>query len=121
MQLTNISLSRLKLNKATWKNSGKMLGQQSKKLIVDTTSKGGELTWAISKHNILVKVFNAHNTVYSDQMGRLPVQFSRGNQLLIINYDVDRNYITAEPMKEDLGQFNYPSLSKLMDSNNTKH
>ncbi len=59
-----------------------------------------ELTRTLAKHNILVKVINANQTVYSDQTGRLPVQSSRGNQLLMIFYTVDGNYINAEPMRD---------------------
>jgi hypothetical protein len=59
-----------------------------------------ELTWTIAKQNILVKVINAHETVYSDQTGWLPVQSNRGNWLLRVYYDVDANYIDAEPMKD---------------------
>ena len=44
-------------------------------------------------------MINAHNTVYSDQTGRLPVQSNKGNQLLMVYYDVDANYIDAEPMR----------------------
>ncbi len=59
-----------------------------------------ELTQTIAKQNILVKVVNAHETVYSDQTGRLPAQSNRGNRLLMVYYDVDANYIDAEPMKD---------------------
>ncbi len=59
-----------------------------------------ELTRTIAKQNILVKVVNAHDAVYSDQTGRLPVQSNRGNRLLMVYYDVNANYIDAEPMKD---------------------
>ncbi len=58
-----------------------------------------ELTHTSVKHNILVRVFNAHNTVYTNQTGWLPVQSNNGNQLLMVYYDVDANYIDAEPMR----------------------
>ncbi len=55
------------------------------KLIIKDTSKDGELTRAVTKcKNILVKVVNAHNTVYSNQTGRLPVQSNRGNWFLMV-------------------------------------
>ena len=63
------------------------------------TTEDGELTRAISKQNILVKVINANETVYSDQTGRLPVQSNRGNTSLMVYYDVDANYIDAEPIR----------------------
>jgi len=40
---------------------------------------------------------NAHRTMYSDQTGRFPMQSNRGNKLLMVAYDVDSNYIDAEP------------------------
>ena len=36
--------------------------------------------------------------LYSDQIGWFPVQSNRGNKLLMIVYDVNRNYIDAEPV-----------------------
>ncbi len=68
------------------------------KSIIEDTSKDEELNQAVTKHNILVKVVNAHKTVYFNQMGRLPVQSNRGNQFLMVFYDVDSNYIDSEPM-----------------------
>ncbi len=59
-----------------------------------------EPTRTIAKQNILVKVVNAHEMVYSDQTGRLPVQSNRGNWLLMVYYDVNANCIDAEPMKD---------------------
>ncbi len=69
------------------------------KQIVDETSEDKVLTRAMAKHNILVKVLNAHNTVYSNQTGRLSVQSNRGHCFLMVFYDVNSNYIDAEPMK----------------------
>jgi hypothetical protein len=53
------------------------------KLILDEPTEDIELTQAIAKQNIFVKVVNAQETVYSDQTGRLPVQSSQGNTLLM--------------------------------------
>jgi hypothetical protein len=69
------------------------------KQIVEETSEDKVLTRAVAKHNILVKVLNAHDTVYSDQTGCLPVQSNRGNCFLMVFYNVDSNYINAELMK----------------------
>jgi hypothetical protein len=69
------------------------------KITVDETSKDGELTQAISKQHILVKVIIANEMVYSNQTGRLLVQSIRGNTSLIVYYDVDTNYIDAEPLR----------------------
>jgi hypothetical protein len=48
-----------------------------------------ELTRTIAKQNILVKVIKAHEMVYSDQTGWLPVQSNKGNRLLMLYYDVN--------------------------------
>jgi hypothetical protein len=69
------------------------------KLAVEDTA-DVELTQTIAKQNILVKVINAHEMVYSDQTGWLPVQSNGGNWLLMVHYDDNANYINAEPMKD---------------------
>ncbi len=44
-----------------------------------------ELTRVITKRNILLKVINTDETVYTDQTGRLvPFQSSRGNTSLMV-------------------------------------
>jgi hypothetical protein len=70
-----------------------------KKISEDVPLEDCELTRTITKHNILVKVINANETVYTDQTGRLPIQSSKGNTSLMIYYDVDANYIDAEPLR----------------------
>lgn len=69
------------------------------KVAVDETCQEGELTCAISKQNILVKVINASKTVYLDQTGWFPVHSSRGNTSLMVYYDIDANYIDAKPIQ----------------------
>jgi hypothetical protein len=69
------------------------------KLILDEPTEDVELTQAITKQNISVKVVNAQETAYSNQTGGLPVQSSQGNTLLMVYFDVDANYIDAEPMQ----------------------
>ena len=69
------------------------------KLIVDETSEESELTRTITKQNILVKVINASETVFTDQTGRFPIQSNRGNTSLMVFYDIDANYIDAEPIR----------------------
>ncbi len=56
--------------KKQWQN----VRSTKQKTRVDPTSENEELTPTLSKHNILVKVINASETVYTDQTGRLPVQ-----------------------------------------------
>jgi hypothetical protein len=69
------------------------------KVIVDDDPDGVELTRAITKQNILVKVINANETVFTNQTGRFPVQSNRGNTSLMVYYDIDANYIDAEPIR----------------------
>ncbi len=73
---------------------------RSTKVPAEQTSDNTKLTDTIAKKIIFVKVINASQTVYSDQTGRLPVRSNRGNQLLMIFYEVDGNYIDAEPMRD---------------------
>ena len=49
------------------------------KMPTETVTEETELTRTLAKQNIMMKIFNASETVYSDQTGRLPVQSSRGN------------------------------------------
>ena len=69
-----------------------------KKVITEEVTEEEELTCATTKHNILVKIINAEETVYTDQTGRFPVQSSKGNTSLMVYFDVDANYIDAEPI-----------------------
>ena len=69
------------------------------KIVVGETPQDDELRRAVTKHHILVKIINADETVFTDQTGRLPVQSSRGNTSLMVYYDVDANYIDAEPIR----------------------
>ena len=64
---------------------------RSTKALVERIREDIELNRTLTKHNFLVKVINATQTVYSDQTGKLPVQSNRGNRLLMIFYDVDGN------------------------------
>ncbi len=57
---------------------------------------GKELNWALATQNIMVKVVNATNTIYTDQTGHLPVRSTHGHKLLMILFDVDANYINAK-------------------------
>ena len=49
---------------------------------------------------LYVKIFNAHNTVYTDQTGRMPVTSSHGNRLIMVMFKNDSNFIDAEPMQD---------------------
>ena len=69
------------------------------KAIADEELDAVELTRTVTKQNILIKVINASETVFTDQTGRFPVQSNRGNTSLMVYYDIDANYIDAEPIK----------------------
>ena len=51
------------------------------------------------KDTIITGVYALTNTIYSDQMGRLPYRSRLGNEFLIIFLHVDSNYTFAKPMK----------------------
>jgi hypothetical protein len=89
----------IKTQKGHMKKQRQNVRSTKQKVIVEEMNKDVELTHTSAKHNILVKVFNAHNTVYSNQTGRLPVQSNKGNQLLMVYYHIDANYLDAEPMR----------------------
>jgi hypothetical protein len=89
----------IKTQKGHMEKQRQNVGSTKQKVIVEEMDIDVELTPTSAKHNILVKVFNAHNTVYSDQTGRLPVQSNIDNKLLMVYYNVDANYINAEPMR----------------------
>ena len=73
---------------------------RSKKMKISADDGNTELDKTLKKHDIMVKVIHAHTTMYTDQTGRFPVQSSRGNKLLMVLFEVDGNYIDAEPMKD---------------------
>ena len=49
--------------------------------------------------DVYIKIFNAEETMHSDQTGRFPATSSRGNKYLMVLVEVDGNYIDAEPLK----------------------
>ena len=53
-----------------------------------------------TRKEIWVKVFGEKDTIYTDQTGNLPIVSSRGNSFLMILYNVDANFIDAEPLKD---------------------
>ncbi len=74
--------------------------RSTKVRITDDDNDDIELDRTLKKHNIMVKVIHAHTTMYTGQTGCFPVQSSRGNKLLMVLFEVDGNYINAEPMKD---------------------
>ena len=53
-----------------------------------------------TKNKVFIKIFNAHDTIHTDQTGNLPVTSSRGHKFLMVLVNVDGNYINAEPVKD---------------------
>jgi hypothetical protein len=51
------------------------------------------------KNDVYIHIFNAHDTVYTDQTGSFPVTSSRGNKYIMVMCEVDGNHIDAEAMK----------------------
>jgi hypothetical protein len=72
-----------------------------------------ELTRVITKQNIMVKVVNATETIYTDQTGMLPVQSSKGNTSLMVMFDVDANAIDAEPIRSHHDSQMIPAYQRL--------
>ena len=49
---------------------------------------------------VYIKIYNAHDTIYTDQTGRMPIVSNRGNRLVMVIFEVDSNYIDAEALKD---------------------
>ncbi len=91
------------------------------KLVLDEPTEDVELTQAIAKQNIFVKVVNAQETVYPDQTGKLPVQSSQRNTSLIVYFDVDANYINAKPIRNHKDNQMIQSYQILWTRTNCNH
>jgi len=46
-----------------------------------------------------MSIFNACDTVYTDQTGKFPITSNRGNKYIMVMHEVGSNYIDAEPLK----------------------
>ncbi len=55
---------------------------------------------AADSKQLFVKIFNARDTINTDQSGYLPVTSSHGNRFIMVLYNTDGNYIDAEPTKD---------------------
>jgi hypothetical protein len=56
----------------------------------------------VKKHDILILVYDAKATMYSDQTGKFPAVSSKGNKYIMVLHDVDSNSLWAEPMKNQI-------------------
>eukprot|EP00804_Cyclotella_cryptica_P008991 CCRYP_003100-RA/>CCRYP_003100-RA protein AED:0.31 eAED:0.29 QI:0/-1/0/1/-1/1/1/0/525 len=50
-------------------------------------------------HDIFIRTYDTHSTLYTDQTGKFPHLSSQGNRYQMILYHVDSNSIWAEPTK----------------------
>jgi hypothetical protein len=57
----------------------------------------------VKKHDILILVYGAKATMYSNQTGKFPAMSSKGNKYVMALHDVDSNSSWAEPMKNQTG------------------
>ncbi len=55
------------------------------------------------KDDILILVYNAKATMYSDQTGKFPAVSSKGNKYVMVLHDINSNLSWAEPMKNQTG------------------
>lgn len=49
---------------------------------------------------VYIKIYNAHDTIYTNQTGQMPIVSNRGNCLVMVILEVNSNYIDAEPLKD---------------------
>ena len=72
---------------------------------MEETDKPGENNSPMpKKEDVYINVFNAHDTVYTDQTGGFPITSSRGNKYIMVMCEVDGNYIDAVPMKNQTAE-----------------
>ena len=52
------------------------------------------------EHDVYIRIFNAEETMHTDQTGRFPANSSSGNKYIMVLVEIDGNYIDGEPMKD---------------------
>ena len=60
---------------------------------VDSTALRGR-----KERDVYIKVFEAKNTIFSDQTGRFPVTSNSGNKYIMLMVEIDSNAVLVEPM-----------------------
>ena len=50
-------------------------------------------------HDVYARVYNARETMFSDQTGQFPTRSKRGNKYIMVMVEVDSNAILVEPLK----------------------
>jgi hypothetical protein len=91
--------------------------RSTRKVIAEPTA-NEELTRATTKQNIMIKVINAEETIYTDQSGRFPIQSSRGYTSLMVYYDVDANCIDVKPLRNHSDNQMIPAYKALWERTN---
>ena len=73
--------------------------KKKKDTILIEESEGSLVAIPLKKyHNIYVKVDEAKETIYTDQMGAFPVQSRSGNRYIMIMCEMDSNSIISKSM-----------------------
>jgi len=52
------------------------------------------------EHDVYIRIFNAEETMHTDQTGRFPANSSSGNKYIMVLVKINGNYIDGEPMKD---------------------
>jgi hypothetical protein len=65
---------------------------------IESVTTDMDLVYGINTNCIYDATINA-GQIYSDQTGRFPVIFSKGNKYIMVLYEYDGNAILAEPIK----------------------
>lgn len=76
--------------------------QSTKQIVVGYCDEQADVdnNFQVSKWQAFVKMFNVHNTMYTDQTGHLQFLSNHGNKLIMLLFEVDGNDIAVEPMKD---------------------
>ena len=73
---------------------------RSTKIRVRTEQSDPKQEQQCPQREVYIKIYNAHDTIYTDQTGRMPIVSNRGNRQVMVIIEVDSNYIDAEPLKD---------------------
>ncbi len=70
------------------------------KEVLASESNDSPTTAQKKEHNVYIRIFNAEETVHTDQTSCFPANPSSGNKYIMVLVEIDGNYIDAEPMKD---------------------
>jgi hypothetical protein len=71
--------------------------------VAESPDKNQTIIPHVKKHDILIMVYNAKATMYSDQTGMFPAVSSKGNKYVMVLHDINSNLSWAEPMRNQTG------------------